>query len=164
LLACELINWLMSSRKTIEAALAGALLPTVEGFYDLYGDARCFVVPDRVHESLPDMTFREARETFFRNARSRSETFDYRHCAREFHGILEWLRTSARTKEDLLALRGKVDNALGRIEALNNRDLLRRDYRALGRPAETRPPDATAVAGQDEAESGDTVEASISPG
>jgi KaiC/GvpD/RAD55 family RecA-like ATPase len=135
-LACELINWLMSSRKIIEAALAGALLPTVEAFYDLYGDARCIDVPGRPHESLPDTTFREARELFFRNARFRSETFDYPHCAREIHGILEWLRTRARGKADLLALRERiVEAALRRIESLNGLDLLRRDYETPGHTA-----------------------------
>lgn len=91
-LGVDLINNLMSSEKVYQRAAANAALPSVEAFYKLYGDTNCFNVPQRADNLLPDMSYAEIRRQFFGTAQSRSQIFDFHHCMRELHSVLEYIR------------------------------------------------------------------------
>jgi hypothetical protein len=94
-LAKEIIDHLMSSRKIIDNAHNNALLPTTEEFYKLYKDARCFSSYKRDNIIMPDTTYREFRYNYFRNAKSRSQIYDYRHCMVELNTILKYIENIA---------------------------------------------------------------------
>jgi hypothetical protein len=101
-LAVEIINHFMSSQKVCEMASEHAIIPTVESFYRNYGDQPCIDIASRNVPQLPQLTFSELRETYFADARSRSQIFDYRHCMREIHSILEYIRHSpSKAEKDL---------------------------------------------------------------
>jgi len=121
-LAIDLINNLMSSRKVCERAFSCAALPTVKDFYTMYGEARCFNLPQRDSELLPDTTYKEVSDTLFQHAKSRAEIFDYRHCTREFLSVLEYVRTVRNSSPKDLGKR--VDDAIKRIEALGDQEIL----------------------------------------
>jgi hypothetical protein len=122
-LAVDLINNLMSSQKISERALRCAGLPTVEEFYKIYRDTPAFRFPDRSGSiDLPKDTFQALRETLFRCARSRTTIFDYRHCMREIHGLIEYLHNTPQTDADTLG--ELVVETLARIRALRDRELL----------------------------------------
>ena len=112
----------MSSRKVCNRAFAGAALPTLEGFYKMYEEAGCFNLPERPAELLPKTTYKEIRENLFKNAKSRTDIFDYIHCARELHSVLEYVRTS--TQLNPKNLLDKIRNAMTRIEELGAKEML----------------------------------------
>ena len=122
-LGVDLINNLKSSRKVCERAFSCAALPTVEEFYSFYGDIECFNIPKRRDVSLPKTTFSEVREYFFRTAKTRTQVFDYRHCMRHLHAILEMVHdfpermTAQRLGQEVFA-------AVDRIEDLGMRGIL----------------------------------------
>ncbi len=87
-LAVDLINNFMSSQNVYERAMSCAALPTVQEFYERYSDSPCFNLPERDNIILPGTTFGEMKETIFKNARTRGNIFDFRHCLRELHPIL----------------------------------------------------------------------------
>lgn len=119
-LAVDLINNLMSSRKVCERASSGAALPTVREFYDMYGSARCFNLPERPHKLLPKETYERVRE-MFEDAKSRTDIFDFRHCMRELHSVLEYVRISERISAS--ELDEKIKNAISRIEDLGKKEI-----------------------------------------
>ncbi len=91
-LGIDLINYLMNSDSICERAFASATVPTVDAFYELYGHNRCFNVPDQKEKLIPKTTFNQLKQNYFRNAKSRSQIFDYHHCIRELHSVLEFTR------------------------------------------------------------------------
>lgn len=104
-LAIDLINNLMSSRKVCERAFSCAALPTVETFYDMYGEVECFNIPERSDIKLPKITFKELRDMLFKSARSRTEVFDYRHCIRYLHSVMEQVHDSPQISVEILGQR-----------------------------------------------------------
>jgi KaiC/GvpD/RAD55 family RecA-like ATPase len=96
-LGLDLINNLMTARKIAERALSGAALPTVEKFYETYGEDRCLGT---------DLTYNELRATFFQDARSRTEFEDYPRVARLLSGALHAVVTNPRA--DVVDLLGRV--------------------------------------------------------
>lgn len=120
-LAVDLINNLMSSRKVCDRASSCAALPTVWEFYEMYENARCFNVPERAHKLLPDKTYNDIRK-IFAHAKSRTDIFDFRHCMRELHSVLEYVRISEKISAgDLM---DKVRKAISRIESLSKKEIL----------------------------------------
>lgn len=98
-LGVELINNLMTARKISERALSGAALPTVERFYEM-SDENC---------PGTDCTFREIRERFFVDAKSRSDFEDYPQLARVFSAVLRTVITNP--KADVVdAVRTGLEN------------------------------------------------------
>ena len=91
-LGIDLINNIMSSERICERAAANVALPTAQVFYDLYGDRKCFNIPERPDIKISNVTYSDLRSDFFENARSRSQIFDYHHCMREFHSLIEYVR------------------------------------------------------------------------
>lgn len=91
-LSIDLINNMMSSIKVMQRAFSGACVPTVEEFYDMYGDLPCINIPERNEDTLPKITYNELRSIFFRHAKSRQDIYDYRHCGKIIHSKLERLR------------------------------------------------------------------------
>ena len=122
-LGVDLINNLKSSRKVCERAFSCAALPTVEEFYSFYGDIECFNIPKRRDVSLPKITFSEVREYFFRTAKTRTEVFDYRHCMRHLHAILEMVHDFPE-RMSAQRLGQEVVAAVARIEELGTRGIL----------------------------------------
>lgn len=121
-LAVELVNNLMSSQKVSERALKCAALPTVEEFYRLYENVGCFRFPERSDIILPRITFGQIREDYLRVARSRSDVFDYRHCMRSLHGLIEQIHHSPKIEVNVLGeLLLKV---MSDINGLRDRELL----------------------------------------
>lgn len=120
-LGIDLINWLVGSQAIYDWAFSGALVPTAAEFYALYGDARCFNFTDRPTTMVPDLTFSALLEEFLKGSRSRSEIFDFRHCKRELHGLLEVVRCSQSTPKKL---REHVERIRTGIEALADSPLL----------------------------------------
>jgi RecA/RadA recombinase len=127
-LGIDLINDLMGSQKVCERAFQCAAVPTVDAFYELYGDSRCLNLAERRYYSpdmLPDTTFTELKETYFKDARSRSRIFDYEHCMLEFHSLFQFVKVLARDKlPDWRKLDGKIDAAFDRIRTLGEKRLL----------------------------------------
>jgi hypothetical protein len=118
-LAVDLINNVMSSQRICDRAFSGAAVPTVEDFYKIYGDIPCLNFPERPTKLLPETTFADLREMFFKNARSRSQIFDYRLCMRELHSILEYIHAfPARSATDMGT---RIDEALNKIRELSGR-------------------------------------------
>jgi hypothetical protein len=120
-LAIDLINNLMSSRKVYDRAFSCAALPTMNEFYEMYGDAGCFNLTERDPKLLPDKTYNSMR-SLFEGARSRTDIFDYRHCMRELHSILEYVRQIRELKPKKLMKR--IDAAIERIETLGGKQIL----------------------------------------
>lgn len=99
----ELINKLMSSRNIADRAVKCANIPTTEEFYNLYGKNRCIDIPNRKDNNrLPDLTYNQLRSMLFKNAKSRSQIFDFRHYMREIHAVLKYT--------EYISVRDKVDN------------------------------------------------------
>jgi hypothetical protein len=123
-LAVEIINNLMSSHKICESAFHCASLPTVEDFYETYGSAKCFNLPERSGTlTLPSTTFKELRRDFMETAVSRSaNTFDYRHCMRELHSVLTQVNCSPDLND--VELSQCVLDAVERIHNLRYQALL----------------------------------------
>jgi RecA/RadA recombinase len=90
-LGYDIINWLVGSQSIGDQAACGAMLPTAEYFYRIYGDARCVNVPERPSDLLPSITFNEVR-ALADGGKSRSTIFDYRRTMRELHGVLQAVR------------------------------------------------------------------------
>jgi len=90
----DLINWMTTSQGTCDWAFRGAILPTANDFYELYGDTRCFRFerPRQPLEALPDITF-DGMRALAKNARLRSSIYDYRRCMRPVHGAFEAIRS-----------------------------------------------------------------------
>jgi hypothetical protein len=121
-LAVDLINNMLSKQKVCDQAFACASLPTVEAFYEMYGDSGCFNLPDRESKLLPKKTYNDLRKMLFENGRSRNEVFDYQHCIRELHCVFEYVRTSTTvTPRDLIE---RIVQAIKRIEALEKKEML----------------------------------------
>ena len=91
-LAIDLINNMMGSIKILQRSFSGACVPTVEGFYRMYGELPLVNISERTEETLPRMTYNELRRTFFRTAKSRREIYDFRHCGKIIHSKLERIR------------------------------------------------------------------------
>jgi hypothetical protein len=126
-LGVNVINNLMSSQKICERAFSCAALPTVEEFYNLYGENRCFNLPERWNLQLPTITFQQMRDRFFRSARFRSQVFDYRHCMRKLYAILQLIHTSPESVVRIADLRARVRAALDDetgIESLLRKEVL----------------------------------------
>jgi hypothetical protein len=94
-LGISVINNLMSSRKIPERAFSMADLPTVEKFYKLYGDVKCFNSHRMPSERLPSVTFNDMRSGYFKNAKSRTQIFDYRHTMRELAAVIRFAHFGA---------------------------------------------------------------------
>lgn len=122
-LAIDLINNMMSSNKIIERAFSGACLPTVTKFYETYGDISCFNIPERPEINLPNTTFKELRETYFKNAVSRLNIYDFRHFAKILHSKVEIMRKS-KDKLDDEKLEKIVRELFEEIKELNNSPIL----------------------------------------
>jgi hypothetical protein len=119
-LAVDLINNLMSTRKVSERAFSGAGLPTVTRFYESYGEARCFDFVQRPDVRMPATTFGGLRRMLFTTARSRVNIFDYPHCARVLHGLLQWVHGTQEMRTD--ELQRKVEASLEQIHQLRDSD------------------------------------------
>ncbi len=91
-LGVDIINNLMSSERICERAFSNSELPTAEAFYKMYKDVSCINIPTVTGIKLPTLTYGELRENYFKHARSRSQVFDYHHCMRELHSVLELIR------------------------------------------------------------------------
>jgi len=91
-LALDLINNMMSSLKILKRAFTGAALPTVEAFYELYGNLPCVDIPERRRDSLPRDTFNDIKRTLFSHAKSRREIYDFRHCGKLIHAEIDNIR------------------------------------------------------------------------
>jgi hypothetical protein len=96
-LGIDLINNLMNSDHICERAFANAAVPTVEAFYESYGKTPCFNLPERKDITLPDWTYNRLRENLFKHAKSRSQIYDYHHCMRELHAVLEYVHSCGKT-------------------------------------------------------------------
>ncbi|MFA5422288.1 MAG: hypothetical protein WC374_00325 [Phycisphaerae bacterium] len=92
-LGSDLINELMGSDRICERAETNASIPTVEEFYNTpYKNKKCLNFPIRKKIIPPDWTYQTLREELFKHAKSRSQIFDYHHCIRELHSIIEFIR------------------------------------------------------------------------
>jgi len=129
-LGIDLINNLMSSQKVAQRASQCAAVPTTEEFYTMYRQSRCLSMPDRRDIQLPSLTWDELRTQFLSGSRSRTAVFDYRHSMREFHAVLEFVRTRATEQpfppvsptDDELAR--QIAQALTRIQELAKKHVL----------------------------------------
>ena len=96
----------------------------------MYGDVCCISVPDRPDsDKLPQDTWEDFRNKFMRGAMSRTAIFDYRHCIREFHAVLERVRNVAATAGSARApsesdLDKAVKDAIQRIKDLAKKQVL----------------------------------------
>lgn len=130
-LGIDLINNLMSAQKITERAFQCAAVPTVQEFYNMYGGARCMNLPDS-DVKQPEKNWEQFKEDFFTGTKSRTAIFDYRHCMREIHAVLEWIRTAAlETGANPTpfvpsdnAIRNRIIAALRNIEGLRNKPVL----------------------------------------
>jgi RecA/RadA recombinase len=95
-LAIDLINNMMGSVKVINRAFAGACLPTVTEFYEMFGDIPCVHLPERTDVGLPNLTYDQLRKRIFAYAKTRNDLYDFMQCAKILHGQVEFLR---RTKD-----------------------------------------------------------------
>ena len=123
-LATDLINNLMSSRRICERAFSCAALPTVELFYEteMYGGIGCFNIPERRDIGLPEMTFAELRKRLFMSAGTRTRIFDYRHCMRYLHAILEHVHDFPALGPE--GMGEEILKALEKIEGLGKTEIL----------------------------------------
>ncbi|MHC4742772.1 MAG: RAD55 family ATPase [Planctomycetota bacterium] len=93
-LAIDLINNMMSSTDITDRAFNCACIPTVEDFYEMYGESQCFDMAQRPEIVMPKITFNELKNDYFANAKTRLDIYDYRHVARILHSRLETIRKS----------------------------------------------------------------------
>jgi len=121
-LATDLINNIMSAQRICDRTFRCAALPTVEEFYNLYGNAECFSLPQRSDLSLPKTTYNGLRRMLFGSAKSRTQVFDYRNTMRELHPILHCLQGSSRVSARELS--EMICQALDRIESLADKEML----------------------------------------
>lgn len=121
-LAIDLINNLMSSYKIRERAFRNAALPTVDKFYDRYKNARCLDMPERHDLTLPTISYGELREQVFKDAKSRSQMFDFTHCMAVFHSLLEYIQGSP--DKVLPSLGDEVDGVVRKIKEFRNSPIL----------------------------------------
>ena len=121
-LAVDVINNIMSAQRICDRAFHRASVPTVEQFYEMYGNAECFHLPQRNDLSLPKTTYNELRKMLFGSAKSRTQVFDYRNTMRELHPILHYLQGSSKVTAQDLGQR--VCDALSRIESLAGKELM----------------------------------------
>jgi hypothetical protein len=91
-LAIDLINNIMASMKVCERAFKGACIPTVETFYELYGNTPCLRADWRPEISLPSMSFNDLRSKYFKHARTRHSIHDLRRFAKALHAKVESVR------------------------------------------------------------------------
>ncbi len=112
LLAYDVINNLMSTKKVIERAFDGACLPTVEDFYKMYGQSKCFDVPERGEIEMPVLTYEKLREKYFKDARSRLSIYDYGHFSKLLHARLEIIRKNHGTSDIARDVRKSEDDGL----------------------------------------------------
>jgi len=103
-LGLELINWILNGQTMCDWAFRSAILPTVDAFYDIYGDASCLNLERNQLLSGETLTFRRVRQ-MARGGGSRSTVFDYRLCMRPIHGIVEAIRAQTL---DWPAIRDKI--------------------------------------------------------
>jgi len=99
-LAIDLINNLMTNSKICERAFNGACLPTVEAFYEMYGDVKCLDLPERPEVSMPSLSYNQLRSQHFRHAKTRLDIYDFRHVAKILHSKMEAIRKSQVQNED----------------------------------------------------------------
>ncbi|MBN1155461.1 hypothetical protein JXB12_11135 [candidate division KSB1 bacterium] len=104
-LGCDLINNIMSSDRVCERAFSNSAVPTVEAFYERYGDSLCFNQPKRKDIELPNWTYNQLRKTLFARAKSRSQIFDFHHCMRELHSVLEFVHFAEREQNKINKVR-----------------------------------------------------------
>lgn len=124
-LALDLINNVMSSSKICDRAFRNAALPTVEKFYDRYGKASCLNVPDRDITTIPTWTFNQIHDNIFPFANSRNQIFDYRHCMREIHAVLESLHARPTNRKfGVLDFSTDLFRALNAIAACRSQRLM----------------------------------------
>lgn len=127
-LGIDLINSLMASQKVCERAFQCAAVPTVEEFYTMYKKSRCLSLPERRYDTpkmLPDTTFGDLRKTYFGDARSRSQIFDYEHCMLELQSLFRVIKIlSASDRPDWSEMKKEIEDALGRIKALGTKEML----------------------------------------
>jgi hypothetical protein len=124
-LGLDIINNLLSSHKICERAEMGAAVPTVEEFYKLFGNSRCFDFPERSDLELPRLTYKEFREKFFRIAKSRSNIFDYRHCMREIYAVLKEVHANPKTfGNQRNELAERIQAVINEIKRLAQQDVL----------------------------------------
>jgi hypothetical protein len=123
-LGIDMINNLNSSQKVCERAFQFAALPTVEEFYNMHGYSRCLDLPERRYEApkmLPDISFMELKKIYFKNARSRSQMFDYEHCMLEFHSLFQSLKILVKNKSWEEDLKREIEDAFKRIGMLRTK-------------------------------------------
>ncbi|MDQ1255919.1 MAG: hypothetical protein QG656_513 [Candidatus Hydrogenedentes bacterium] len=125
-LAEDVINNLMSSQKIAERAFRGAAIPTVEEFYAMYGKTQCMDILNRAGDIvLPSETWDDFRTMFLAGVRSRTAVFDYRHCLREIHAVIEYVRKVAGPNSPTQAdLKEQISQALNRIQDLGKKQVL----------------------------------------
>ncbi|HEY3852968.1 MAG TPA: hypothetical protein VGO67_01085 [Verrucomicrobiae bacterium] len=112
-LGVEIINNLMSSHKIYERAISGAALPTVDAFYEIYGDLPCVQIEGR-EDIVCDMSYKRLRSQLFSCARTRNRVFDYQHCSRDLHSLLAKVTVMKRTAQPTLA--EAIEEVLLKIE------------------------------------------------
>jgi KaiC/GvpD/RAD55 family RecA-like ATPase len=127
-LAIDLINNMMASIKIISRAFAGACVPTVTEFYEMFGDIPCVYLPERRDITMPNLTYEELRQNFFKHAKTTNEIYDFMHCAKILHGQVEFLR---RTKDPEKKAKKRSEDLVKRciriienIESLYNESIL----------------------------------------
>ena len=121
-LAVDLINNLMSSRKICDRAFSCAALPTVEKFYEMYGDAGCFNLPERDPRLLPRRTFTSMRSSSWMQSPERIYLISVIVC--ELHSVVEYIRASVDiTPKELYK---RVKDATDGIEARGKQGMLLR--------------------------------------
>jgi len=121
-LGVDLINNLMSAQKVCERAFECAALPTTDEFYLRYRKRRAFEVPRRPTASLPDFRFGDFYDKIFPFAKSRSSIFDYRHCMRMLHSLMETVSSKPSLQPDQIGV--KLLETFESIEALRNKPLM----------------------------------------
>lgn len=94
-LGIDIINNLMNSNNITERAFSAAELPTVEFFYKLHGDTNCFNMEHVKSKHLPHKTFKQLRNIYFRDAKSRTQIFDFRHTITELGAIFQFAHFGA---------------------------------------------------------------------
>ena len=135
-LAAKLINHFMSSHKTREMASAGAIVPTLEDFYyrsdntgsyARYADTCCLQIAERPDIKQPTTTYGQLYHDFFKNAKTRSAIFDYRHTMQELYAVADAIRSlpvGAQSAGEVAWLKNRVDFAFGAILGLRDMEMM----------------------------------------
>jgi RecA/RadA recombinase len=125
-LAVDLINNMMGSIKITSRAFAGACLPTVTEFYGMFGDIPCVYLPERTDIGLPSFTYDELRAEIYAHAKTRSDVYDFMHCAKILNGQIEFLRRTKDPEEKKrnTGLVGRCIKIIDEIEELYNESIL----------------------------------------